>query len=158
MKLDDFDHSPDVYEVDRVENGQLFLKGHPYPFKDMPTEEVVIATNILKKFLQLDVQAFKDAVEYIGKHDWAYRLRMLDLGREVDEKEWHTNPRREIKRLMRINKARDLPEVHAKLNKLANLVRFLLLFPPFKKRFTFTLPKPDEGDLYWMKQRTDYKL
>ena len=161
IPLDNHTQSKDFLEVERVVGDLLYLKGHPFPFKGLPTEERVQTTNILKGIFKLSPQSFYQAAQYVIQYDWAYRVRLLDLCNETTLEKLHTSPRAEIKRLMQINKERDLPEVHEKLNKFANLLRFLLLFPPFRRKFreiVTELPKMDESDRYWASMKTDYRF
>ena len=160
MSLDNHLESTDFLEVECTEGDLVYLKGHPHPFKGHPTEERVLITNIFKQIFRLNPKGYIDAFNYVIQYDWAFRLRFLDLCNETTTELLTQNPRKEIKRLMALNKERDIPKVHRKLNKFATIIQLILLYPPLKRKFkemAQNLPKPDESDKYWMRLRTDYK-
>ncbi len=152
-------------EVERIEGNLTYVKGHSYPFKNAPTLEQIEILNIFKGLFRFKLSAAIDALEYVLKYDWAYKVRFLDLCNETTTELLHQNPRKEIKRLTAINKERDYKVANGelvsdKVQNFAKILRFLLLFPPFKRKFkelAINLPKPDEIDKYWMRLRTDYK-
>lgn len=101
---------------------------------------------------------------HIVEFDAAYRLRFQDLMSESSKQALSTHPIREIRRLMSINKRRDNPAVHAKLDRLAWLICISLIIPPFRRQFREMMQKCDfnaftldEGDRYYLALRTDYR-
>ena len=145
--------------IQRVEYGdgiKVFLKGHPYPLKGMPTQEAMFAVDIVKKLLMFK---WKDAMqtalkpyllkpEYMGPfarelrrmfpgklgttiatvldYDNAYRLRIQDLCKETTKEKLLAHPFREVQRLLKINQRRDYPEVHFKFKRFAPFISILL--------------------------------
>lgn len=156
------------YEVERVEGNLLYVKGHKYPFKGLPTLERVQTAGIFKGLLKFRAQAILEALEYILEHDQAYRFRFMDMLAETTKERLTENPRREIKRLLAINKARDYthangPLVSDKIGKVGNLVLWALLLPPLKRRFREAIAtldwskyQWDDIDRYWAYLKNDY--
>lgn len=146
------------YEVERVEGDLLYIKGAQFPFKGGATEELVNAANIFKRFFRFDVTVVWDAMEFVLKYDWAYRIRFLDLCTELNPK---NGPFKEIGRLLSINKARDDIRVHKKIRAVGNLLRFAMLFPSMRARYWAWVPnRPvlDDLERYWGYQKLDYNL
>lgn len=149
------------HDVERVEGNLVYIVGAPFPFKGAPTPETIQGIDILKKILKGNVWALKSGVEYVLEHDWAYRLRYLDLCTAADREQLVKNPRKEIKRLLALNEQRDYLEAHTKIRKFAHLFSLLLYIPTIRREFTRkipTLPVFDDADLYWALQRNDYNV
>lgn len=150
-------------EVEWVEGNLLYLKGHKYPFKGLPTLERVQTANILKGLLKFRAQAVLEALEYILEHDQAYRYRFMDLIAETTKERLTKNPRKEIKRLLSINRERDYKVVSDKIGKFGRLVTYALLIPSAKRKFRHAVYnwdwskyQWDEIDRYWALQKLDY--
>lgn len=155
-------------EIERIEYEggiKIYLKGHVYPQKGLPTEQAVFAVNIAKKLLSFK---FRDAVytalqphllkpEYmtpfareikrmfpsklgtviahIFEYDSSYRLRTQDLANETSKEALLRNPFKEIRRLLAINKRRDYEEVHLKFKRFGYVLMALLFLPQFRRKF-----------------------
>ena len=160
--LDNYEESKDYLQVERIEKDLIWLSGHNQPFKGCPTEERVIVANMLKKLATWQIEGVKEAFDYVIRYDWAYRVRFLDMCNETSTTRLRHNPRKEVKRLLFLYREREvMPEVYEKVEKLIKILRFLLLFPRFKRFFVECakdLPKPDESDLYWAAKKVDYRF
>ena len=116
-----------------------------------------IEANVALQFAKI----FSHLIEY----DNAYRLRVEDIMNETSKEKLIKNPRKEIKRLMKILVERDHPGVADKFLKIGRLVRLVLLLPRVKRLFvreigdsSFEKLQPDDIDKYWMCFRTDYRF
>lgn len=99
----------------------------------------------------------------IIQYDAAYRFRLMDLASETSTLALTLNPRKEIARLIEINRQRDYPEVSNKIRMVGNLVRAALLWPPWKRAFIHAIQECpldhlvfDEIDRYWACHKKDY--
>ncbi len=165
--LDDFLN--EGLEVERVEGNLTYVKNATFPFKNAPNEATIEAVNLFKKLFKLQFPIL-DILNYVLQYDWAYRLRFIDLCEETTLEALSNNPRKELKRLIQINRERDYKEtshptnplVSDKITKLGNLLRTLLLIPTANRHFKRNLPKQlptfDDIDLYWALQRKDYNI
>jgi hypothetical protein len=154
--MDGIENSDNYLEVEREENGLLYLKGATFPFKGQPSEPVLEAVNLFKKLLKGRFAA-KEIIEYILRYDWAYRVRFIDLCSETTTEQLLNHPWREINRLMELNKQRDLPEVHQKLKKFSFILKIALYLPKYRNLIK-DLPTFDDIDLYWALQKLDYNI
>ena len=146
------------HEVERIEGDLLYIKGAQFPFRGVPNQQAIEAANIFKKLLRFSPDALWEAVEYVLKYDWAYRIRFLDLCTELNP---DNSPQREISRLVEINKARDDERVHKKIAAFGRLLRIALLLPSFKRKYrewVKTRPQLDDIERYWGYQKLDYDL
>lgn len=191
----DYEGGEEIYDV--VGN-LIWLKGHPYPWKGLPTIAALNATNQIKyaithgkkipwEVMEPYINEFPNqrlaitlelydflhnfmprrkalSLAFIVEYDSAYRFRLLDLMREKRVEDLFKRPIREIWRLVRINGQRDSVTVHRKVVCGAVLLMGALLWPPFRAKWRSAFRYinwyrflPDEGDLYWMRQRKDYK-
>ncbi len=134
--------------------------------------------NFLKK-LGIESNTAKDFSELIVNminFDNAYRYRIQDLFNETSIEKLH-NPVKEIKRLLLINREREIVDyeidgkivqtahtrVSNKIRMLCNIIALFLLHPRIKKAFIFAVKdlnikkvQPDEADWFWMNVRTGY--
>lgn len=105
----------------------------------------------------------------IFENDDAYRFPLEDILSETTKEKLQDNPRQEIDRLLEIFKQRstyfsqDEQAMGNRIEKIAKLLKFLLLIPSVKKSFKFALEninfnwfQYDELDRYWALQRKDY--
>ncbi len=146
------------HEVDKIEGDLIYIKGAQFPFRGVPTQEAVIAANIIKKLLKLPLQGLIEALEFVLKYDWAYRIRFLDLCEELNP---NNGPWKEIGRLIEINKARDDKRVHTKIALFARILRCGALFPSFRAQYHKWVkirPRMDDIERYWGYQKLDYDL
>jgi len=98
--------------------------------------------------------------------DNAYRYRLQDLFNETDKNRLLDNPRKEIKRLMLVNRKREVQHkvsVSNKFKLFAMVISFALLHPRIKRAFRkgILMSKyknllPDDGDWFWMCLRPGY--
>jgi hypothetical protein len=98
--------------------------------------------------------------------DNAYRYRLQDLLNETGKGRLLDNPRKEIKRLMLVNRKREVQHkvsVSNKFKLFASLISFALLHPRIKRAFRKGIQQseykkllPDEGDWFWMCLRPGY--
>ncbi len=97
----------------------------------------------------------------------SYRFRLEDIFGMTTKKALLANPRKELKRIEKIYLQRDLStgenSVTDKFKMVFRLLKFLLLFPNFKKAFRFALVdskfenfKLDEIESYWADRFNDY--
>ena len=107
---------------------------------------------------------FSKIFSNIINYDTAYYWRVLDLFNETSIDKLK-NPRKEIKRLVLINKDRETlsPQVGRKIKMVATGISLLFLHPKINKAFVkvinecdLEMMKPDEADRYWMCFRADY--
>lgn len=103
-------------------------------------------------------------IAHVVEFDGAYRLRLQDMCSETTQEKLARRPIREIRRLLAINKRRDSPPVHAKLDRLAWLMCISLLIPNFRRQFTESIKncdlkalQLDDADRYFLARRTDYR-
>lgn len=165
--LDDFLN--EGLKVERVEGNFTYVYGASFPFKNAPNEATIEAVNIFKKLFKFQFPIL-DILNYVLQYDWAYRLRFIDLCEETTSEALSQNLRKEIKRLIEVNKQRDYkftshptnPLVSEKIAKLGKIARLILLIPGakryFKNNLLKQLPTFDDIDLYWALQRKDYNI
>jgi hypothetical protein len=121
--------------------------------------------NFLKEFInQEESMRFAKIVANIINCDNAYYIRFADLFNETSAENL-SDPRKEIKRLLKINNEREVehPQVRLKFKLASSFVSLVFLHPKIRKSFIkavdkidFDKIKPDTIDRYWMCQRTDY--
>ena len=121
-------------------------------------------TPVAREILSIIPIRLGTLMAFVLEYDAAYRLRLQDLLSETSKEEMVKQPIREILRLLKINKRRDYEIVHRKIRNFAYIFILALLFPPFREKFKKSLQRSnfqnlqlDDGDRYWLKQRTDYK-
>ncbi len=198
-------------DVERMELGGkngilIYLKGHLYPIKGMPTPNAVQGINVMKKVLlefskhptllltpRKTLQSFAEISNkalqgcfmqerymtavarelrgMIGTHfahiieyDSAYRLRLQDMFSSVSQAEMIERPIRSVWKMVKRNREQDYLSVHNKVRKIAWLLTFALL-TGFRDKWikafqecTYENLCLDEGDVYWIGQRTDYGI
>lgn len=115
-----------------------------------------------------DYEGGKETAEIISQifeYDEAYRIRLQDLFSETTKEKLIKNPRKEIKRLLEIQRQReyDYGEINGKFKLFSHVLNLALLSPKLKRKFREALEKInlenlclDEADLYWLLQRIDY--
>jgi len=97
--------------------------------------------------------------------DNAYRFRLNDIMSETDKARLLANPRKEIKRLLKIYSKRDDGVVVRKFTAVAQLLLWALWIPKVRKAFNGVLLEInlrnlqyDDSDRYWVCFRKDYKF
>lgn len=97
----------------------------------------------------------------ILEYDDAYRYRVQDIMTELNVEWFKENPRKEIQRLIKIWKSRDLEGVNMKLDML--LYPLIIVLPLIKKKLIKNIMflkqmEYDADDRYWACMRADYKF
>jgi hypothetical protein len=105
-------------------------------------------------------------VAHLFEYDNAYRLRLEDLFSETTPELLCNDPRKEIVRLLELNRAREVQHKEGVSNKfklIANALGVLILIPKINKAFKKAIKEIDyknlcidNTELYWMCHRTDY--
>lgn len=112
-----------------------------------------------------DSEAHKtgELVAMIFEYDNAYRYRLQDMFNETEWTLLMSNPRKEIRRLVKLFLERDTEIVGKKVSMFVQIASWVLLIPSVKNAFrygvdaiNFRLMVPDEIDKYWMSFRKDY--
>lgn len=93
--------------------------------------------------------------------DDGWMLRLLDVGQEVDLGELMKNPQKEIKRVYKIYRSREVPYVADKVWSMIRPLLWLLYIPKVKRAFKMSAAflkemHYDEGDWYWARNKVDY--
>lgn len=172
-------------KVIKIEENLIYLEGHPYPHKGIPTQEKVEQANEIKHGIKrlkiinapeaylgafaseiknLSTKLVGDnaahSIAFVLEYDNAYRFRLQDLF-TATTKERLNNPL-EILRLSKLNKEREKNKtVHSKLVPLFWLT-FIYATLHRKKwkqaieQSDFTNLQFDKGDIYWAKLKQDY--
>jgi hypothetical protein len=109
---------------------------------------------------------FTKIIAHLFEYDNAYRLRLEDLFNETNPEELTKNTRKEIARLLEINRVREVrhkDNVSSKFKLVANLIGLVIYLPKINKAFKKALLEcdykklcVDNIELYWMCHRTDY--
>jgi hypothetical protein len=107
-------------------------------------------------------------IAHLFEYDNAYRMRMEDLFSETTPDLLVKNPRKEIVRLLELNRVREVQHKASVTNKfklLANALGMVLLVPKINKAFKKAIMVVDyknlcidNTELYWMCHRTDYNF
>ncbi len=163
-------------EIDRIEGNLIYLKGHPYPWKGIPTIEGIAMANEVKtalkdksifQFLKAKVKLPQNPlpitkeiikmtnskkIAAIFEYDAAYRLRFQHLFSHSTKETLY----KDIPKLLEISKECDLPEVHAKIAALIKIIPKTIVKWRIQK-VNYANLTLDEADTYWLKFRTDYK-
>lgn len=136
--------------------GTLELGRVIYDFVFSLTSNSVIALHFSRIFSHL--------IEY----DNAYRLRVLDLGTETSKEKLLKNPRKELKRLVKVMSEREIflgEDVTRKFRAMVNILSLLLYIPKYRKAFKYAIHMADwekmtfdNTDKYWAYLRTDYNF
>lgn len=121
--------------------------------------DILIELNITEGNAKTFASMFSHVIEY----DSAYRYRLEDLFSETSAERLQ-NPRREIVRLARIARDRELnDDVRAKFASMATILGLVLLSPSLRKAIRKSARKAkfeslqyDKADYYWCLLRTDY--
>ncbi len=105
---------------------------------------------------------------YIIGYDMAYRLRIQDMLNCLDVDSFSKSPQTELKRLWQIYLKREsiIPTYMVpKSKKVYNLLRFALIWPPFKRKVITALQSTNWEDITftaedreWIKHRIDYNF
>lgn len=111
-----------------------------------------------------EAQKTAQTVAAIVEYDSAYRFRLMDVLTESSKEQLVGNPRKEVKRLLELNRERDYQEVSDKMTRVGRVVTYALLIPKFKKAFVkaikgsqFSKFKYDAADIYWAYHKRDYQ-
>ncbi len=109
---------------------------------------------------------FSKIFSHIIEYDNAYRLRFVDIASETTKERLIENPRKEIKRLLKIVEEREVAMGHhvsGKFKYVSILLRLFLLRPKYRNAFREAIAKSnwenmiwDNIDRYWASLRTDY--
>lgn len=167
-------------EVERVEYTPaplIFLVGHPYPIKGMPTVEAVERVNALKSLLKhgrwpklthktsttlmcpvaREIAKVSPVWAEILEHDQAYRFRFQDLISETNGGFLNFYPLSETKRLVRLYFERENAFMRRQFW-FVRLAPYILapLVRSFMRKVSIEAMQFDEGDRYWACQKTDY--
>ncbi len=113
---------------------------------------------------EMTAQNFSDVFSTLIQYDDRYRLTIEDVMSETTKEKLMKNPRKEIKRLLKIMAKREhVPEVAEKFNNFGKVVGVLLLIPKIKKSFIkaislseFNNFQLDDADRYHTLLRSDY--
>lgn len=158
-----------IEKVDYTNGVHVYLEGHKYPFKGMPTEGAVNAIAVIKKLLKFQpiqamwtaiqphilkeefqqsitkeiIQMFPSklgiAIAHVLEYDSAYRFRLQDLASETTKEALLAHPIQEIRRLAIISKRRDYDVAGKKIRYALYILMILLLIPRIRSKF-------NEGD------------
>lgn len=113
---------------------------------------------------------FKTAkvIAHLFEYDNAYRMRLEDLFNESSPDLLLNNPRKEIVRLLELNRTREVTykqDVSKKFKLVANVLGTILLVPKVNKAFKKAIKAVeyknlciDNIELYWMCHRQDYNF
>lgn len=114
-------------------------------------------------------ETFVTIIANIMDYDNVYRLRLEDTFSETNKYKLYKNPRKEIARLLRVMKLREVrpggkgEAIHFKFKSVAWLLSLSLLIPKIKRAFCdslesidFSKLQYDEIDMYWTCMRNDY--
>ncbi len=111
---------------------------------------------------RIDSELFANLLGNIIHYDNAYYIRLEDGFSETTKERLIANPRKEIRRLMAINTAREEGRVSDNFQKVARIVGWTITIPKFKKAFIKAIAKSkfhklqyDEADRYYACLRTD---
>lgn len=100
---------------------------------------------------------------HLFEYDDAYRYRLQDMATECNIWQLRENPRKELLRLMKLWRGRDLEGVTVKMEAFIKPLLYLLWYPPIKRavrKVSFYVKQMafDEADLYWASLKNDYKF
>jgi hypothetical protein len=117
-------------------------------------------------FTEESSDQFAEMFIFIIDSDNAYRLRIEDIFSCSTKEQFIKNPRKEIKRLLKIFSQRDNNSAAIKkFTNLVSIILYLLYIPKYKRAFikavqnsNFTDLQLDEGDSYWSCMRLDYNF
>jgi hypothetical protein len=138
---------------------KAYVKGHSDWYND---RYYCTFANEFKKFLEIFFTEIgvdtrlAGVFRHIMQDDDAYRYRVQDVFSETTLEWLLENPRKEIKRLMKLSIARDEKHVSARTMKFARILSWALLRPKYRKAFKkalqsvdFSKLQLDEGDKYY---------
>lgn len=181
-----------ITRIDTVDGVKVWLEGHRMPYKGLPTGQAILSVSIVKelakgRLIEAAWLAYKPhltleqmnpfpreiqrvfpgklgtVIAHTLEYDNAYRLRIQDLLSETSKERILQRPIREIWRLLRINKRRDIKPVHRKFMFAACVLTLIFLIPGFRRRLKISLKNCDymalildKSDIYWLHLRTDY--
>jgi hypothetical protein len=122
-----------------MEEYALFCYMNMRPFVYEPEHYTRAVKEVYGALVQLD-ERIKDAVCVILEHDRPYRYRLQDILGCLDKEALGKNPRKEIKRLLKLLSTRD-HTVH--WGKIPRLVALSLYFPSILNSIVFALRRID---------------
>lgn len=142
----------------------------PYTLKPQyRTDFTIEIGNFIYRFMEeygleeKSAETFANILAHIFEYDNAYRLRMQDLFTASSFELLNKSPRKELRRLLELNRIRDFKEANTKFKLFATLISLVMLSPKAKYAFRQALIMSDlsklqfdEGDRYWALQRIDY--
>lgn len=182
LRLDMDDLNPESsIEVDHIECTPaplMYLVGHPYPLKGLPTVEAIERVNTLKRLLKRgrwvqarlalrntpqdflcpvarEVAKVSTLLAEILEHDQAYRFRFQDLVSETSKDGIGNRPYRETRRLVRLYFQRESSAM-SKMWWMHLLPFAMLYFVKYLESLDWQKMQFDEGDRYWACKKLDY--
>jgi hypothetical protein len=142
----------------------ILLPEHLTP---MAQELMCVSNDFFREMGIKEYEQLSEILVNVINQDNAYRYRLQDLFNETDKFTLYNSPRKEIKRLMLINRSRESQHKNSVSNKFklfANVISLLLLHPKIKRAFRWSIAhsdfdklKPDTADWFWMNLRGGYK-
>ncbi len=137
---------------------EIFLTRAAYSFNNV-VMVFMTSLGIKQEYASDFAYLFAHIVEY----DDAYRFRLQDIVSGTTVEALKNNPRKELRRLADIFKAREHNDEYVipKFERLIKVLLLLLIVPKVKKAFIASLIyidgiKYDESDRYWVSVRGDY--
>lgn len=122
-----------------------------------------LINNFLKE-LKINNPDVSELITHLFEYDSAYRFRLQDLFAETSVEKL-LNPKKELKRLIEINRSRDEKDVSNRFSKVGKVLQLIFLSGKIKRAFIHAIQKtdikklqPDDSDMFWMCQRTDYNF
>lgn len=151
-------------------NKQAFDIVKPYllPVDRMTQAASVIQDHVMLFLTNLRLDADTNwttarIIAHIFEYDQAYRFRIQDLANETSAPELVLNPRKEIKRLLALNKRRDSVTVNTKFERVVSILNIIMCLPKYREAFRYAIHirgigslQPDINDRYWMCMKADY--
>lgn len=112
------------------------------------------------------ISRFAKIIAHLFEYDNAYRMRLEDLFSETSPEMLYNEPRKEIVRLLELNRVRETQHkvsVSNKFSLVANALSTVLLVPKINRAFKEAIKQADyknlcidNTELYWMCHRQDY--
>ncbi len=168
-------------EADRIEYTPaplMYLVGHPFPMKGLPTLSAVTHVDDLKSLIKRgrwltarkvldstpvslmcpvarEIKKVSPLIAEILEHDQAYRFRFQDLVSETTKDGIGNRPYRETRRLIRLYFQRESSAM-GKMWWLHLLPFSMLYLVKYIEPLDWSKMQFDEGDRYWACQKKDY--
>ena len=148
----------------KVINDEILKPKHLTLFSN---ELVVMLYLFFSKIHNNDTEAIKiaEVFTHIIEHDDSYRLRIQDLFTASSQTKLAQSPIRELIRLAKISKNRDIVGVSQKFNLVIYALCIILLIPRYRKALRYAVENIQyenltlkEDDLYWTFTKTNYNF